>query len=147
MAGDAGLQPGALMSSGLNEYIRCLQLGNEIKGVLEAMRTGSDLPGAEAFIVSMPEAPAEVPMTGEAEPLPPEGEEIGVPSVCDPITAQAAEEPAAGMEGVPAAAPATEDGPAEARIIVCPCCGACVWAKRDGLRILCLDCGQQMKYV
>ena len=147
MAGEAGLQAGAVMSSGQSEYIRCLLLGNEIRGVLEAMRTGVDLPGAEEFVVPLPEAPAEVPMTEEAAPLPTEGEEIGVPSVCDPMTAQAAEEPAAAMEGVPAAAPAAEDGPAEARIIVCPSCGACVWAKRDGLRILCLDCGQQMKYV
>ena len=146
VAGDLGLQAGALMSSGLNEYVKCLQLGNEIKGVLEAMRTGSDLPNAEAFVVSLPEAPTEVPMAGEAAALPAEGEELGGPSVCDPMTAQPAEEPAAAMEE-PTVIPATEDTPTEARIMVCPCCGACVWAKRDGLRLLCLDCGQQMKYM
>lgn len=146
MTGDAGLQAGAVMSSGLNEYAQCLRLGNEIRGVLEAMRTGIELPGAEEFAVTLTEAPAEVPMTGEAAPLPTGEEEIGVPPACGPVTAQAAEEPAAVMEE-PTAAPAAEEGPAEARIIVCPSCGACVWAKRDGLRILCLDCGQQMKYV
>ena len=135
MAGDLGLQAGTPMSSGLNEYVNCLRLGNEIKGVLEAMRTGADLPSAEEFVMPMPEAPAEAPMTGEAAPLPAEGEETGAPSACDSMTAPAAEEQVAAI------------GPAEARIIVCPCCGACVWAKRDGLRLLCLDCGQQMKYV
>ena len=63
------------------------------------------------------------------------------------MTTPAAEvEPAAAVEALPAT-PVPEDGPAEDRIIVCPSCGACVWAKRDGLRLLCLDCGQQMKYV
>ena len=98
----------------------------------------------------MTEAPTEVPMTGEAVPLPTEGEEVAVPPACDPMTAQPAEAQLAAVEGptaIPTPAPTTEDGPAEARIIVCPCCGACVWAKRDGLRLLCLDCGQQMKYV
>lgn len=77
-----------------------------------------------------------------------------VPPVCDPMTAQAAEAQVAAVEGptgaqtvTPTATPTAEDGTTEARIIVCPCCGACVWAKRDGLRLLCLDCGQQMKYV
>ena len=147
MAGDAGLQAGALMSSGLNEYVQCLRLGNEIRGVLEAMRTGSELPTAEEFAVPVTEAPAEVLMMGEAAPLPTEGEAMGVPPACDPMTAPAAEvEPAAAVEELPAT-PVTEDGPSEDRIIVCPSCGACVWAKRDGLRLLCLDCGQQMKYV
>ena len=158
MAVDLGLQAGAVMSPGLNEYVSCLQLGNEIRGVLEAMRTGTDLPSAEEFVVSMTEAPmeapTEVPMTGEAEPLPTEGGEVAVPPACAPMTAQAAEAQAAAVEGptaapaaAPPATPTAEDGTAGARIIVCPCCGACVWAKRDGLRLLCLDCGQQMKYV
>ena len=146
MAGDAGLQAGALMSSGLNEYAQCLRLGNEIRGVLEAMRTGSELPSAEEFVVPVTEAPAEVPMMGEAAPLPPEGEAMGVPPACDPMPAPAAEVEPAAVEELPAT-PVPEDGPAEDRIIVCPSCGACVWAKRDGLRLLCLDCGQQMKYV
>ena len=158
MAGDFGLQAGAVMSPGLNEYVNCLQLGNEIRGVLEAMRTGTDLPSAEGFVVSMTEAPmeapTEVPLTGGAEALPIEGGEVVVPPVCDPMTAQAAEAQVAAVEGptgaqtvTPTATPTAEDGTTEARIIVCPCCGACVWAKRDGLRLLCLDCGQQMKYV
>jgi len=146
IVGDLGLQAGTPMSSGLNEYVNCLRLGNEIKGVLEAMRTGADLPSAEEFVMPMTEAPTEAPMTGEAAPLPAEGEEIVAPSACDSMTAPAAEEQVAAMEE-PTAAPTADDGPAEARIIVCPCCGACVWAKRDGLRLLCLDCGQQMKYV
>ncbi len=33
------------------------------------------------------------------------------------------------------------------RKLQCPCCGASVRATRDGLRLMCMDCGKQMKYV
>ena len=146
VTGEVGLQAGTLMSSDLNEYVQCLRLGNEIRGGLEAMRMGNALPDTEEFVVSVTEPSTEVPIAGEAAPALTGEEEVEVPPSCAPTTAQAAEEPVAAMDGL-IAAPTAEDGPTESRIIVCPCCGACVWAKRDGLRLLCLDCGQQMKYV
>ena len=33
------------------------------------------------------------------------------------------------------------------RKLQCPCCGVSVRATRDGLRLLCMDCGEQMQYV
>ena len=122
------LEDGTALSTGAKEYNEYLRMGNEIKAVLDAMRLGGSLPTAEELAAAQ--------ATGEPGAVPTET-----------ATVPAEEESTAVPTGADTAVAPTMEAPLQTKLMVCPCCGIVVWAKSDGLRLLCLDCGQQMKYV
>lgn len=131
---------GSVLSHGAMEYNEYLRLGNEIKAVLDAMRLGESLPTEEELAVTQAIVePGAVPGADGYSAIPNSAEPAVVPTG-EEFTPVPTAEPAA-------AAPAVTGLPSQMKLVVCPNCGIAVWAKSDGLRLLCLDCGQQMKYV